>query len=44
MRVFLSSLRCFFLAIALAALLDDRPHETTLLRPADDGYANPLAR
>jgi hypothetical protein len=29
---------------ALAALLDDRAHGTTLLGIADDGHANTLAR
>jgi hypothetical protein len=29
---------------ALAALLDDRAHETALLGIADDGHANTLAR
>src|SRR6516165_11056140 len=40
----LQQLAVLLLRHALAALLDDRAHETTLLGLADDGHANTLAR
>jgi hypothetical protein len=41
----LEQLAVLLLSHALAALLDDRPHETTpFLGTADDGHANALAR
>jgi hypothetical protein len=42
----LEQLAVLLLGHALAALLDDRPHETTtpFLGTADDGHANALAR
>jgi hypothetical protein len=41
----LEQLAMLLLGHALAALLDDRPHETTpFLGTADDGHANALAR
>ena len=44
MRVFFSSLRCFFLAMRLRRFLMTEPNGTTLLGIADDGHANTLAR
>jgi hypothetical protein len=44
MRVFFSSLRCFFLAMRLRRFLMTEPTRTTLLGIADDGHANTLAR
>jgi len=44
MRVFFSSLRCFFLAMRLRRFLITEPTRTTLLGIADDGHANTLAR
>src|SRR5579871_5741741 len=40
----LQQLAVLLLGHALAALLDDRAHGTTLLGLADDGHANTLAR
>jgi hypothetical protein len=40
----LQQLAVLLLGHALAALLDDRAHGTTLLGIADDGHANTLAR
>src|ERR1700683_3301537 len=40
----LQQLAVLLLGHALAALLDDRAHRTTLLGLADDGHANTLAR
>src|SRR2546421_7565416 len=44
MRVFLSSLRCFFLAMRLRRFLMTEPTRPPSLGTADDGYANTLAR
>ena len=44
MRVFLSSLRCFFLAMRLRRFLMTDPTRPPFLGTADDGHANALAR
>ena len=44
MRVFLSSLRCFFLAMRLRRFLITDPMRPPFLGTADDGHANALAR
>jgi len=44
MRVFLSSLRCFFLAMRLRRFLMTDPTKPPFLGTADDGHANTLAR
>ena len=44
MRVFLSSLRCFFLAMRLRRFLMTEPMRPPFLGIADDGHANALAR
>ncbi len=43
-RVFLSSLRCFFLAMRLRRFLMTDPMSSPFLGTADDGHANALAR
>jgi hypothetical protein len=43
-RVFLSSLRCFFLAMRLRRFLMTDPTGPPFLGTADDGHANALAR
>jgi hypothetical protein len=43
-RVFLSSLRCFFLAMRLRRFLMTDPTRPPFLGTADDGHANALAR
>src|ERR1017187_5275993 len=44
MRVFLRSLRCFFLAMRLRRFLMTDPTRPPFLGTADDGHANALAR
>ena len=44
MRVFFSSLRCFFLAMRLRRFLMTEPIRPPFLGIADDGHANALAR
>src|SRR5689334_4870741 len=44
MRVFLSSLRCFFLAMRLRRFLITDPMRPPFLGTADDGHANALAQ